>query len=98
MRDLYSLSTLLPPAPWWLGRRADTRDASEGFVSVSDRYFDMLEKIRAALALHQYQAVLKLSYDSLPLVPGFISESVRDYGHFGIRSIPCIEMAARFSW
>jgi hypothetical protein len=66
-------------------------------VSISNRYFKLLEQIQAALSHYQYGRALQLSYESLPLVPGLIAESRRDYGSFDIGSIPCIEVAARFS-
>lgn len=62
-----------------------------------DRYYDLLEQIQAALSLYQYERALQLSYESLPLVPGLVSEWSREHGRFDITSIPCIEIAARFS-
>jgi DNA polymerase-3 subunit epsilon len=66
-------------------------------VSASEDYYYLLEQIHASLSLYQYERALRLAYESLPLVPGLISEWSREYGGFDITSIPCIELAARFS-
>lgn len=66
-------------------------------MGASDRYFRELEQINFALSTHQYERVLTLSYESLPLVPELIKSSYRDYGRFDITGIPCIEVGARFS-
>lgn len=66
-------------------------------MSTSDRYYRLLEQIQAALSLYQYERALHLAYESLPFMPGLVSEWSRDYGSFDITSIPCIEVAARFS-
>jgi DNA polymerase-3 subunit epsilon len=63
----------------------------------SDRYFRELEQIHFAMGTHQYEKALRLSYESLPLVPGFVKAWSREYGRFDITGIPCIEVAARFS-
>jgi len=66
-------------------------------MSESDRYFRELEQIQFALNTHQYERALRLSYESLPLVPALIESCYRDYERFDITSIPCIEVGARFS-
>ncbi|MDI6713114.1 MAG: hypothetical protein QMD96_07745 [Anaerosomatales bacterium] len=62
-----------------------------------DHYFKHLERIEGAMSLHQYQDVIRLSYESLRWVPKMIEQWRREYGSFDITSIPCIELAARFS-
>ena len=66
-------------------------------TSSLDSYFKQLERIQGAMSLHRYQDVLGLSYESLPLLPKVIEQWRREHGTFDIKSIPCLELAARFS-
>jgi len=66
-------------------------------ASSIDHYFKQLERIQGSMALHRYDDVIRLSYESLPWVPKTIVQWRQEYGKFDITSIPCIELAARFS-
>ena len=63
----------------------------------SDRYFALMESIHEAMAAKRYAVVLQHAYESLPLIPGWIGETKREYDSFDITEIPAIELAARFS-
>ena len=64
---------------------------------MSTRYFRRLDAILAAMKAHEYVVATRLSYESLPLVPGLIEQERRERGSFQLTGIPCIEIAARFS-
>lgn len=66
-------------------------------MSATDQYFALLDRIRSSLAAHRYAEALQLSYESLPLLPKLVASCSREYGRFDIRSIPCLEVGARFS-
>lgn len=64
--------------------------------TATNQYFTMLGKIEEYRASHQYKKVLDLSLQSVDLLPGFVSETVKEFGMWDIPSVPCIMYACKY--
>lgn len=69
------------------GSRASTKGESR----ISDRYFDSMSLMTAAVSDRDYQTAARLVRDNLRCIPEWVKETVQDYGSFDIRSIPGIQ-------
>lgn len=60
-------------------------------VAASDRYYDSMSQMQAALSNRDYGTVAELVHENLRFVPEWVKETVQDYGSFGIISIPALQ-------
>ena len=60
-------------------------------VGSSDRYFDSMTQMQAAISQRDYESAAGFVHESLRSIPEWVKETVRDYGSLHVRSIPALE-------
>ena len=60
-------------------------------TGASDRYFDSMSEMQAALSKRDYGTAAELVRENLRWIPEWVKESVQDYGAFHISSIPALQ-------
>jgi len=61
---------------------------------VTDRYYDNLGRVQAAMSRRDYEAAAAETRKSLDLIPGWVEDTRASYGGFDISSIPAIEQGS----
>ncbi|MDP2815950.1 MAG: hypothetical protein Q8O19_04660 [Rectinemataceae bacterium] len=65
-------------------------------TDVSKKYFEFLTQIEQAERQGDYPAMLRLCFNSLPLISLWVEHEVREYGGFDPKCIPAIEVACKY--
>ena len=60
-------------------------------AGASNRYFDSMSQMQAALSKRDYGTAAELVRENLRWIPEWVKETVQDYGSFHIRSIPALQ-------
>ena len=60
-------------------------------AGASDRYFDSMSQMQAALSKRDYGTAAELVRENLRCIPEWVKETVQDYGSFDIGSIPALQ-------
>jgi len=61
-----------------------------------DRYFDLVDRIRAKRGKDNFRQLLRYCEESLYLIPALVAEEKQEYGKFNIASIPAIEIGLKY--
>ena len=60
-------------------------------TGASDRYFESMSQMQAALSKRDYGTAAELVRENLRWIPEWVKETVQDYGSFDISSIPALQ-------
>jgi len=84
------------PAPASQGREQPVvvESPREQGREVTDRYYDSLGRVQAAMSRRDYEAAAEETRKSLKLIPRWVKDTRATYGGFDISSIPAIQQGA----
>ena len=60
-------------------------------VGISDRYFDSMAEMQAAISKRDYESAAEFARENLRCIPEWVKETVRDYGSLHVSSIPGLQ-------
>ena len=72
-------------------RHSPHRSSVSSRVGASDRYFESMSQMQAALSKRDYETAAELVRENLRWIPEWVKETVQDYGSFHIRSNPALQ-------
>ena len=67
------------------------RSSTSRPVGTSDRYFDSMSQMQAAISQRDYKSAAGFVRENLRCIPEWVKETVRDYGSLHVSSIPALE-------
>ena len=67
------------------------RSSPSRSVGISDRYFDSMSQMQAAISKRDYESAAVLVCENLRCIPEWVKETVQDYGSLHVSSIPALQ-------
>lgn len=67
------------------------RSSASRPVGISDRYFDSMSQMQAAISQRDYESAAEFVRENLRCIPEWVKETVKDYGSLHVSSMPALQ-------